>query len=96
MGTPSKIHIKDYSLTDLVDDFSSAGLKQSLVKKLVDSKSGKLSLEVLLKGRIKETERFVKRLITPVRICRLIRRLLYFVICCGKSEAMVGGKAKLV
>ena len=64
-----KIHIKDYSLTtDLADDFSSAGFKAKVwLRNLSDSKSGKLSLEVLLKGKNRNEERFVKRLITPVK-----------------------------
>lgn len=64
-----KIHIKDYSLTtDLADDFSSAGFKAKVwLRNLLDSKSGKLSLEVLLKGKNRNEERFVKRLITPVK-----------------------------
>lgn len=64
-----KIHIKDYSLTtDLADDFSSAGFKAKVwLRNLSDSKSGKLSLEVLLKGKNRSEERFVKRLITPVK-----------------------------
>lgn len=62
-------HIKDYSFaTELSDDFSSADFKARVwLRNSSEHKSGKLNLEMILKGKNRRGEKVTKRLTAPVK-----------------------------
>ncbi|WP_366926724.1 glycoside hydrolase family 2 TIM barrel-domain containing protein [uncultured Bacteroides sp.] len=62
-------HIKDYSFaTELSDDFSSADFEARIwLRNSSEHKSGKLNLEMILKGKNNRGEKVTKRLTAPVK-----------------------------